>query len=179
MENLFDQGKLDAAWDRIESFQEESKSRDYDGLRSHWESRMNYLTGQIILARNDPARAKSVVEKSLESMRKEHIAKREGSLLRLLGEVQIRRNELENAISSLSEAVLILKKVGNPRQLWQAHSSLASGFSKLGRSSEARDQLGAAAETVMKAGDGLSDRQLRDDFFQAKPIREILSKSSA
>jgi hypothetical protein len=179
MENLFDQGKLDAAWNRIESFREESKSRDYDALRSHWDSRMNYLAGQILLTRNDLGQAGSIVDKNLESVRRAHIAKREGSFLRLLGEVQIRRNELENAITSLNEAVLILKEVGNPRQLWQAHSSLASGLSKLGRSSEARDQLGAAAETVIEAGNALSDRQLRDDFLQAEPIREILSKASA
>ena len=30
MENLFDQGNTEEVWDRIESFEEESKSPDYD-----------------------------------------------------------------------------------------------------------------------------------------------------
>jgi Flp pilus assembly protein TadD len=103
----------------------------------------------------------------------------EGRFLRLLGEVQMKRNESENAIASISEAVLILKEVGNPRQLWQAHASLASVYSKLGRLSEARDRWGAASEIIHKTANGLSDRELREGFLSAKPIREILAKAGS
>jgi Flp pilus assembly protein TadD len=103
----------------------------------------------------------------------------EGRFLRLLGEVQMKRSESDNAIRSLSEAVLILKEVGNPRQLWQAHASLASVYSKLGRLSEARDQWGAAAEIIHKTANGLSDRNLREGFLNAKPIWEILANAGS
>jgi hypothetical protein len=76
----------------------------------------------------------------------------------------------------MSEAILILRKVGNPRQLWQAHGSLASAYSKLGRESEAREQWGAAAEVIHKTANGLSDRELREGFLNASPIREIFRK---
>jgi Flp pilus assembly protein TadD len=87
----------------------------------------------------------------------------------------MKRNESDNAIQSMSEAVLILREVGNPRQLWQAFASLASAYEKLGRESEAREQWGAAAEVIQKTANGLSDRELREGFLNANPIRDILA----
>ena len=116
--------------------------------------------------------------RNLEISRREHLRKNEGRFLRLLGEVQIKRNESDNAIHSLREAIGILKEVGNPRQLWQAYASLGSGYDKLQRVSEAREQWGAAAEVIQKTANGLSDRELREGFLSAKPIRDILAKAS-
>ena len=98
----------------------------------------------------------------------------EGRFLRLLGEIQMKRKEFERAISSISEAILILKEVGNPRLLWEAHTSLASVYDKLRRGSEAREQWGTAAEVIRGMANGLSGRELREGFLSAKPIREIL-----
>jgi len=179
MENLFDQGKVDEAWARMKSFGEETKSEDYDMFRDQWLSRMNYLTPQILLRRNDIEKAEAIIRTNLERTEKEHRKKREGGFLRLLGEVQIRRNESENAIENFNKAILILKEVGNPRQLWQAHASLASAYDKLGRVNEARNQWGEAAEVIRKTANGLSDRELREGFLEAKPIREILSKAES
>ena len=99
--------------------------------------------------------------------------------MRLLGEVQLKRNEPDNAIPSISEAVRILREVGNPRQLWQAHASLASLYGKLGRESEATEQWGAAAEIIHKTANGLSSPELREGFLNAKPIREILANAGS
>ena len=97
----------------------------------------------------------------------------------LLGEMKMKRDELNNAISSMNEAILILKEVGNPRQLWEAYASLASVYDKLGRLSEARDRWGAAAEVIHKTASGISDRGLREGFLNAKPIREILANAGS
>jgi len=179
METLFDQGKIEEAWSLIQSFEEESKSEYYDLLRHQWESRMNYLAAQILLSRDNIDQAKTVIHQNLERVREQHARKREGGFLRMLGEVGIRRNESENAIENFNEAILILREVGNPRQLWQAHASLASAFSKLGQSSEAQEQWGAAAEVIRSLANGLSDRELREGFLTADPIREILSKAES
>ena len=77
----------------------------------------------------------------------------------------------------MSEAILILKEVGNPRQLWEAHASLALAYEKLRRESEAREQWGAAAEVIQKTAKGLSDRKLREGFLNAKPIQGILANA--
>jgi Flp pilus assembly protein TadD len=79
----------------------------------------------------------------------------------------------------LNEAILILKEVGNPRQLWEVHASLASAYDKLGRQSEARDQWGSAAEIIHKTATGLSDRNFREGFLNANPIQEILANAGS
>lgn len=99
--------------------------------------------------------------------------------MRLMGEVRIRRNEFEKAIENFGEAIVILKEVGNPRQLWQVHASLAAAYSKLGRFSEELSQWGAAAEIIHNTANDLSDRQLREGFLKAAPIRKILAKSES
>ena len=177
MENLFDQGKVDEAWARVKSFGDEIKSEDYDMFRDQWLSRMDYLAAQILLRRNDIDNAEAIIRTNLEKTQKEHRKKREGGFLRLLGEVQIRRNESDNAIENFNEAIVMLKEVGNPRQLRQAHASLASAHDKLGRVDEAQNQWGEAAEVIRKTAKGLSDRELREGFLKAEPIHKILSKA--
>jgi Flp pilus assembly protein TadD len=177
MENLFDQGKQDEAWERMISFEQEAKSDDFAIFRILWETRMEYLAARILLERNEVARAETIIQTNLESSRREGLKKNEGRFLRLLGEVQARRNESANAITTLNEAIRILKGVGNRRQLWQAHASLAATLAKSGRSAEARDQWGAAATVIHDTANGLSDTELKEGFLSAKPIKEILSKA--
>jgi tetratricopeptide (TPR) repeat protein len=179
MENLFDQGNTEEVWDRIKSFEEESKSADYSRGQDRWEARLDFLASLILLQRENVDEAEARTTKNLEISRREHTKKIEGRFLRLLGEVQMKRNESENAMRSLSEAILILKEVGNPRQLWEAHASLASVYDKLRRGSEAREEWGVAAEIVHKTANGLDDRNLREGFLNAKPIRDILVKAGS
>jgi len=179
MENLFDQGNAGESWHRIKSLKEESKSDHYDRARDRWEVRLDYLASQILLERNDVCAAEDLIQRNLEITRTEHSRKMEGGFLRLLGEVRFRRGEIDHAIDNLNEAILILKEVGNPRQLWQAHASLASALTKLGRSSKAREQWGAAVEVISSVANGLSDRELREGFLNAEPIREILSRAES
>jgi hypothetical protein len=159
----------------MRAFKEESKSDDYDRARDRREVRMDYMASQILLNRNDVGRAEALIQKNVQITRKEHSKKMQGSFLELLAEVQVRRNEFENAAGGLNKAILILEEVGNPRQLWQAHASLA--FNNMGRSSEAREHWGAAATVIRGLANGLSDRELKQGFLQAEPIRAILSNA--
>ena len=179
MENLFDQGKTEEAWNRIKSLKEESKSSDYSRSRDRWEARLDFLTSLILLQHEKFDEAEVRIIKNLEISRREHTKKIEGRFLRLLGEVQMKRKEFDRAISSISEAILILKEVGNPRQLWEAYASLALAYEKLRRESEAREQWGAAVELIHKTANGLSDRNLREGFLNAKPIRDILANAGS
>ena len=179
MENLFDQGNTEGAWDRLISFEQESKTPDYFRARDRWEARLDFLASLILLQRGNVDQAEIRIEKNLEMSRREHIKKIEGRFLRLLGEAQMKRNEFDNAIRSLSEAILILKEVGNPRQLWEAHASLASVYHKLRHGDEAKDQWGAAADIIRNTASGLSDQNLREGFLNAKPIQDILAKTGS
>ena len=99
--------------------------------------------------------------------------------MRLLGKLQVGRNEYDNAINTLNKAISILKDVGNPRLLWETHSSLALAFEQTGRSSEARKNWSLAADLIDGIANNLSDVKLKSDFLGANQIREILSNSVA
>jgi len=176
LENLFDQGRLEAAWERMQCLKEESRSQEFDLNRHQWESRMDYLAAQILVAQGDLAQAEPFIRQNLEIVRRLHAKKREGGFLRLLGEIQMRRNAREEALQSFNEAIAILQEVGNPRQLWQAHASLASAYEQMGRWSEAKGQWCAAADLIHKVARSLSDRELREAFLQSALIRAILSR---
>jgi tetratricopeptide (TPR) repeat protein len=177
-ENLLDQGNIDEAWTRIRELEKKAKGEEFNNQRLQWESRMNYIKAQILLRRNELSQAEKLIQENLQMVRKDLIKKREGSFLRVLGEVQVKRNEHENAITTMNEGIHILKEVGNPRQLWQAYTSFASALDKMGRHSDAQEQWGAALEVVQNTAKGLSDRDLRNGFFNAEQIRVILSKAA-
>ena len=179
VENLIDQGNLIKAWDRIKATQQETKNIDFFFNRYQWESRLNYLAAQILIHRNELGQSEALIHENLEKVRKDLMKKREGSFLRVLGEVQMKRNENENAITTINEAIQILGEVGNPRQLWQAHCSLASTLDRMGRHSEAQEQWGEASEVIQNTANGLSDRTIRDGFLNAEPIIQILAKANA
>jgi class 3 adenylate cyclase/tetratricopeptide (TPR) repeat protein len=176
IENLFDLGDSDTAWEMMKSFEKESRGGDYTRSRDRWGSRMEALAATILLDRDDVAQAEPMVRRNLDSAKREQVKKYEGRFLRLLGEIQMRRGEFDQARASLGEAIRILGEVGNPRQLWQAHGSLASAYERMGRNSEAREQWGAAVGIILKVDSGLADRQLGQDFLKARQVREILAK---
>ena len=178
LENLFDQGHIEEAWERMQSLKEESGGQEFDMFRHQWESRMNYLAAQILLARNDFAQAEPLIRENLEIVRRLHAKKREGGFLRLLGEVQMRQGAHEEALQSFNEAIAILQGVGNPRQLWQAHASLALAYEQMGRLSEAKGQWTGPADLIHKVAQDLSDLVLREGFLQAPLTQAILSKAA-
>ena len=176
MENRFDLGDPDGAWELMKSFEQESRGGDYTRARDRWGSRLDALAATILLDRDDADQSEVIVLRNLSAAKREHIKKYEGRFLRLLGEVQMKQGEFDQARTSLGEAIRILGEVGNPRQLWQAHGSLASAYERMGRSSEAREQWGAAAGIILKVDSGLADRQLGQGFLDARQVREILAR---
>ena len=176
MENLFDLGDPEGAWELMKSFELESGGDDYTRSRDRWGSRLDALAATILLDREDIAQAEVIILRNLQTAKREHMKKYEGRFLRLLGEVQTRRGAFDQALTNLGEAIRILGEVGNPRQLWQAHGSLASSYERMGRGSEAREQWGAAADIIRKVESGLADRQFREGFINARQVRGILAK---
>jgi len=177
LENLFDQGRIDEAWEQLKAFEKESRSGDFDFLRYRWESRMYVLAARILLFRNDLEQAHSVIIKNLQVAKIQGSGKRQGCFLRLLGEVQLKRNEFDPAIENLNKAIDVLTKVGNARKLWEAYQTLASVFEKMGRTSEAQEQWGHAVAVIKKFVNRLSDKGFQESVLSADPVKKILAKT--
>jgi hypothetical protein len=175
MENYFDQGNLDEAWNGIQALKAESQGEDFNWFRHQWDTRMNYLAAQILLNRNDTAQADTIIQKNLNLVKDKLLKKRQGCFLRLAGEVLLKRSESESALNYLRESVHILEEVGNPRQLWQAYASLASAFHNAGRSGEARENWSRATDLINNTANSLSNNELKSGFLNADPIKKILS----
>ncbi len=176
MENLFDQGNLKDAWKLLINVEKATRSNDFDLFRYQWESRMNYLKAKILIKRNDLGEAETIIRHNLSKTSKNHMRKREGSFLRLLGEVQISRNQFDNAIETLNKAIHILADTGNRRLMWETYSTRADAFKKLGRLSDEKESWCAAGKIITEVADALSDNDLKSDFLNAKKTKGILLK---
>jgi ATP/maltotriose-dependent transcriptional regulator MalT len=177
MENLYDQRKLEDAWNLIMNMEKTSKNKDFDMFRYQWQSRMNYLKAKILIERNELGPAEEIIRHNIENTSKNKMRKREGSFLRLLGEVQISQNQFDSAIDTLNKAVHILTKTGNRKLIWESYSTRAVAFNRLKRLSDEKDSWSAANKIITEIADSLSDRDLKSGFLSAKPIQEIILKN--
>ena len=87
------------------------------------------------------------------------------------------QNELEIAIVTIKRSIEMLEKVGNPRLLWEAYSTLAITYNKFGRPYESTDSWGIAKSWINKVSDGLSDSELKNGYLKSRPVNAIFSKA--
>ncbi|MBI4763452.1 MAG: AAA family ATPase [Deltaproteobacteria bacterium] len=173
MENLFDQGQADKAWNLLDPFKVQTKSTDFDMGRIHREARLGYLEARMLIQRGDLDQAEKLTQAFMERSEEKGMNKRFGGFLRLWGEIRMKRGEAEKAVETLHRSAETLKKVGNRRQIWTAHTSLASAYRLFGRGSEEREQWHMAKFTAEAMTEGIHDNNLKKAFLNTDPIQEI------
>jgi hypothetical protein len=95
-----------------------------------------------------------------------------------MGEVLTKRGGHDAAEEKLKSALENLEKVGNPKQLWITHTSLAQLYEKMERTDLEREQWQAARAIVESTADGLKDEELRTTFISAAPVQEIMERAN-
>jgi tetratricopeptide (TPR) repeat protein len=178
MENEFEMGKVDEAWDHITRFEEASAHPNYDFERTHWTNRMKDLKGTILLSRGDLDGAEELAGQCLEENTKFGYKKNVGKAERLFGQILIKRGGVDLAETKLTQALAKLEEVENPKQLWITHSALARLYKKMNRPDLERAQWQAAKAIVQATADGLEDQGLRQTFINAAPVQEIMEKAN-
>jgi len=168
MENEFEMGKLNEAWEHITRFEKISASPDYDLGRIRWSTRMKDLKGTILLQK------KELAQQCLEATMNIGFKKHTGKAERLLGHISTERGAYEIAEAKLRAALAKLEEVGNPKQIWLARTALARLYEKMNRSDLERQQWQAAKAVIKSTADGLDDETLRTTFINAAPVREIM-----
>lgn len=178
MENKFEMGKADEAWEHLASFEEDIASPDYDFSRDRWDARMKDLKGVLMLKRGDLDSAEDLAQQCLNVATKRQYKKYIGRAERLFGQILTGRDAYDLAEAKLREALLKLKEVGNPKQLWITHTGLAGLYEKMNRHDLEREQWQAAAFIIKSTADDLEDKELRTTFVNAKPARHILENAN-
>jgi class 3 adenylate cyclase/tetratricopeptide (TPR) repeat protein len=174
MENKFDIGKIDAAWEHMILFEKESAHTDFDYIRERWEIRMNDLKGKILMKRGDLEGAENQARLCLKTAMKRDYKKYIGKAERLNGEILLAKGAYDQAEGKFKKAVAKLEEVGNPKQLWMTYVALAQLYEKMKRSDLEREQWQKAAQIVTLTADELQDSNLKETFASAAPVRQIL-----
>jgi class 3 adenylate cyclase/tetratricopeptide (TPR) repeat protein len=177
MENKFDMGDVDEAWNHIIRFEEVSKHPNYDIHRIRWSTRMKDLKGNILLDRGDLDGAESLAKQCVQAATKRGIKKYVGKANRLLGKILTAREQYNQAEARLHDAIEILEKVGNPKQIWMTIAAFAELYKKMKRSDLEREQWQKAAQIVTKTAEGLQDNKLKETFISASPVKAILENA--
>jgi tetratricopeptide (TPR) repeat protein len=178
MENKFDMGRAEEAWNHIVHFEELSAPPDYDFLRDRWASRLKLVKGNIHLSRGNLDEAEELARGCLDTAAKRGYKKYSAKAERLLGDTLIRRENYEMAEDSLRSSLSRLEEVGNPKQIWTTHTHLAHLYKEMNRHDLSREQWQAAASLVQSTADGLQDKDLRETFTTAAPVREIMERAN-
>jgi tetratricopeptide (TPR) repeat protein len=178
MENKYEMGKIDEAWDYLVRFEEISLAPGYEFYRQRWLTRMNDLKGRIALDRGNLDGAENLANDCLQIAKDWGYKKCEGRAERLMGQMLTARGGCDQAEDHLRTALSKLEAVGNPKQLWMTHTALARLYEKMKRTDLEREQWQAARAIVESTADELDDEQLRATFINAAPIREIIEQAN-
>ena len=78
------------------------------------------------------------------------------------------------ALEHLREARGLAGEIGLPGELWQIEASLGELHGELGNGAEARSSFFRAAGMVRRLADRIGDRDLRERYLSAPPVRSVL-----
>lgn len=177
MENRFEMGKPNDAWQHITRFEGISDHPDYDMVRERWTNRMKLLKGEILLCKGDLTEAERLARECLDPATKRSLKKYIGKSERLLGRILTERKTFDPAEQNLKSALNRLEEVGNPKQLWLTRTALARLYRKMKRLDLEREQWQAASAIVQTTAEDLQDPNLEKIFTTAAPVQEILKNS--
>jgi tetratricopeptide (TPR) repeat protein len=136
------------------------------------------LKGNILLSRGNLDEAEELARGCFDTAARRGYKKYAGRAERLLGNTLVRRKADETAETRLRSALLRLEDVGNPKQIWTTHNSLASLYEKMNRHDLSREQWQAAASIIQSTADGLQEKDLRRTFTHAAPVRQMMEAAN-
>jgi class 3 adenylate cyclase/tetratricopeptide (TPR) repeat protein len=179
MENEFEMGRIDEAWDHILRFEAQSAAANYDYIRVRWQTRMKDLKGSILLCRGDLDGAEEIARQNFEKSTARGYKKNFAKAERLWGQILSQRSAYDVAEAKLKAALSKLREIGNPKQIWMTQMALARMYAKMKRPDLEREQWQAAAAGIHATAAGLRDPKMQTLFVQAAPVREILQHANS
>jgi class 3 adenylate cyclase/tetratricopeptide (TPR) repeat protein len=149
----------------------------YDWMR--WRSAIHCFVseGELWLARDDPARAVTFADHSLESATQTGSRKYMVRAWRLKGDAARLRQDWDAADRALREALALAEPLGNPRELWQTHAAIGRLHDERRDSDAARRAYQSARAGVEGVVTRLQHPELRAGLLQDPVVQQIYDRS--
>jgi tetratricopeptide (TPR) repeat protein len=179
IENEFEMGRIDEAWEHILRFEAQSTNANYDYIRVRWETRMKDVKAAILMHRGDLDGAEALARENLERSTAKGFKKNTAKAERLWGQALCWRGAFDRSEAKLKTALAGLIEIGNPKQVWMTRVALARLYSRMKRPDLEREQWQAAAAGIHATADSLQDSKTQTLFVQAAQVREILEQASS
>ncbi len=147
---------------------EEMVARVENGLGSHrwrWDIRVSVGIAEALLALGRGAEAVKWIERALSTAGPTRSAKYLAKCHALLGERALLAGRWGDAVTKLSRALELGRKIENPTLVWQAAHLLARAQAKSGRPDEASMTARLALDTIDGVAARASDLSLRTVFL--------------
>jgi len=177
MENRYEMGDIDEAWNHILQFEEISGHTNYDIQRIRWSTRMKNLKGNILLKRGDLDSAELIANQCIEAAKKRGIKKYIGKAIRLKGKISIERGSYDQSENRLRTALTLLEEVGNPKQIWTTLADLANLYKRMNRPDLQRELSQRAVTVANNTAEKLKDNFIKENFISAPQIKQLINAS--
>jgi predicted ATPase len=174
MENRYEMGDVDGAWNHITQFEEVSDHLNYDLHRVRWSTRMKDLKGTILFDRGDLDGAESLAKQCVKSAIKKGMKKYVGKAERLQGKILAKKGLYDQSEEKIMNALRQFDEIGNPKQIWITHTALADLYKRMNRSDLEREQWQKAAQLTDNTADGLQEKSLKEIFTSSINFKQIL-----
>ena len=142
-------GNPDAAWEALENVRAAFES---GGMAFQTYCPMLHTQAECELARGNPAHAKELARRLIETARAHHDYSYAARAFRLLAEMATGEGDFQTAAEHIAEALASLERCEAWTVEWRVHATAAKVFARLGR----REEAASARDRSLKAADRIA-----------------------
>lgn len=173
-ENAIEERNFRLAEEYLLSLGEKAESDpSYLSMRHRWEVRKLHGLSKIALNKKEYRKAFKYAHKALDIANETLNVRGKIKLNRLLGDIYIKINDINNANEKIKLALTEAIKIENPSQLWRTYYAFGRLKEVEGNWEEAEKQYLNAIHIIEKIKRDISDKEIRDNFMNYFPVTRV------
>jgi tetratricopeptide (TPR) repeat protein len=160
----------------ISAFQEVRDIFERDAwFRWRYNIRLHAAMVEHALRRQDPAQAREIAERLLDTASQYEVHKYIAVAHKLMAQIAVAEGNTKMAEAEFAAALGELGKYPVPVVTWRTYAELGHLKSSLGDVSAARDAFARAAEIANDIATHITDTNLRETFLNSDAVREVMT----
>jgi tetratricopeptide (TPR) repeat protein len=173
-ENAIEERNFRLAEEYLLSLGEKAESDPgYLSMRHRWEVRRLHGLSKIALNKKEYSKAFEYAHKALDIANETLNVRGKIKLNRLLGDIYIKKNDINNANEKIQSALTEAIKIENPSQLWRTYYAFGRLKEVEGNWEEAGKQYLNAIHIIEKIKKEIRDKEIRDNFMNYFPVTQV------